>query len=153
MSQLRRYRLGNDSAGPSSSVLAFMAASSILRAATIQSLLKPRAHPMDSSRVRMTASLGDQLGLTKLGIHKSALAPHAVSSVEHFHDIDDEWFYVLKGSGTLLCAGEGEDTAVAAGDFVGNGYLCGGSRAPVDVSHYPLKHLMVDEENEKTRDF
>jgi uncharacterized cupin superfamily protein len=100
---------------------------------------------MDTSRVRMTASLGDQLGLTKLGIHKSALAPHAVSSVEHFHDIDDEWFYVLRGSGTLLCAGEGEDTAVAAGDFVGfpaaarrphafrageegMEYLCGGSR-------------------------
>ncbi|KAF8185087.1 hypothetical protein K438DRAFT_1069292 [Mycena galopus ATCC 62051] len=41
-----------------------------------------------------------------------------ISTVEHFHDVEDEWFYILKGSGTLLCAGEGEDTTVAAGDFV-----------------------------------
>ncbi|KAJ6531907.1 hypothetical protein B0H19DRAFT_1189165 [Mycena capillaripes] len=96
-----------------------MATSSIIRAAAIQSLLKPRAHPLDASRVRMTASLGDQVGLTKLGVHKTTLAPNMQSTVEHFHDIDDEWFYILQGTGTLLCAGEGEDTAVAAGDFMG----------------------------------
>jgi uncharacterized cupin superfamily protein len=104
-----------------------MAASSVLRAATIQSLLKPQPHPLDASRVRTTASLGDQVGLTKLGIHLTTLAPNMSSTVEHFHDIDDEWFYILKGSGTLLCAGEGEDTTVGAGDFVG---FAAGARRP-----------------------
>ncbi|KAJ7475940.1 cupin domain-containing protein [Mycena latifolia] len=127
--------------------------SSILRAATIQSLLKPRSHPLDASRVRVTASLGDQVGLTKLGVHKTTLAPHMKSTVEHYHD----------GVGLLLCAGEGEDTPVAAGDFIGfpattrqphsfqageGGleYLTGGSREPVDVCHYPLikKALVVN---------
>lgn len=93
--------------------------SNIIRAATIQSLLKPRAHPLDASRVRLTASLGDQVGLTKTAIHKTTLAPHMLSTVEHFHDVDDEWFYILEGSGTLLLAGEGTDTPVTAGDFVG----------------------------------
>jgi uncharacterized cupin superfamily protein len=49
------------------------------------------------------------------------------STVEHFHDVDDEWFYILKGSGTLLCAGEGEDTTVGARDFVG---FAAGARRP-----------------------
>ncbi|KAJ7903467.1 hypothetical protein B0H14DRAFT_2664983 [Mycena olivaceomarginata] len=96
-----------------------MSASSVLRAATIQALMKPRAHPLDASRVRTTASLGDQTGLTKLGIHKTTLTPNMVSTVEHFHDNEDEWFYILQGHGTLLCAGKGEDAAVAAGDFIG----------------------------------
>ncbi|KAF7336707.1 Cupin-2 domain-containing protein [Mycena venus] len=104
-----------------------MSASSVLRAAAIQSLLKPRAHPLDASRVRTTASLGDQVGLTKVGIHKSTLPPNMVSTVEHFHDIDDEWMFILRGSGTLLCAGEGEDTVVGAGDFVG--FAAGGKGA------------------------
>jgi len=83
--------------------------------------------------------------------------------VEHFHDIDEEWLYILEGSGTLLCAGEGEDTPVAVGDFVGFtasarqphalqagsdgiSYLCGGSREPMDLCHYPLinKALLVN---------
>ncbi|KAJ7678918.1 hypothetical protein DFH06DRAFT_1165214 [Mycena polygramma] len=140
-----------------------MAASSVIRAAAIQSLLKPRPHPLDPSRIRMTASLGDQVGLTKLGIHKTRLAPHMKSTVEHFHDVDEEWFYILQGTGTLLCAGEGEDTGVAAGDFIGFAaaarrphafqagedgmeYLTGGSREPVDMCHYPLigKALVVN---------
>ncbi|KAJ7455352.1 hypothetical protein B0H11DRAFT_2067749 [Mycena galericulata] len=132
-------------------------ASSVLRAATIESLLQPFEHPMDGSRVRMTASLGDAVGLTKTGIHKTTLAAHMLSTVEHFHDIDDEWFYILRGTGTLLRAGDGEDTPVAAGDFIGFSagagqphafragddgleYLTGGSRSPVDLTHYPLIH-------------
>ncbi|KAF7374801.1 Cupin-2 domain-containing protein [Mycena sanguinolenta] len=145
-----------------------MSASSIIRAAAIQSLLKPFPHPLDASRVRMSASLGDQVGMTKLGIHKTTLAPNMVSTVEHFHDIDDEWFYILDGNGTLLCAGEGEDTTVSAGDFVGFAagerrphafrageggmeYLVGGSREPADVCHYPLieKTLVVTRTPEK----
>ncbi|KAJ7274292.1 RmlC-like cupin domain-containing protein [Mycena haematopus] len=104
-----------------------MSASPVLRAAAIQALMKPREHPLDASRVRTTTSLGDQVGLTKLGIHKTTLPPNMLSTVEHFHDIEDEWFYILQGSGTLLCGGEGEDTTVTAGDFVG---FAAGARLP-----------------------
>ncbi|KAJ7761887.1 hypothetical protein DFH07DRAFT_814432 [Mycena maculata] len=138
-------------------------ASNVVRAADIQSLLKPRGHPFDASRVRLTASLGDQVGLSKTAIHKTTLVPHMSSTVEHFHDVDEEWFYILQGSGTLLCAGEGADVPVSAGDFIGFSaasqqphgfraneegmeYLTGGSREPVDVCHYPLinKTLVVN---------
>ncbi|KAK7033214.1 cupin-2 domain-containing protein [Favolaschia claudopus] len=147
-----------------------MSVSSVLRRAAIQSSMKPRVHPMDASRVRNTTSLGDQVGLTKLGIHQVSLAPNMLSTVEHYHDVDDEWFYVLKGSGTLLCAGVGEDTVVNAGDFVGFAagdkrphafragedgmeYLTGGSREPVDVCHYPIieKTLIVNRTADATR--
>ncbi|KAJ7227294.1 cupin domain-containing protein [Mycena pura] len=135
----------------------------VVRAATIQSLLKARPHPFDATRVRETASLGDQVGLKKTGIHKTWLAPHMVSTVEHFHDCDEEWFYILRGGGTLLCAGECEDIAVSAGDFAGfttasrqphafrageegMEYLIGGNREPVDICHYPLigKALVIN---------
>ncbi|KAJ7170758.1 hypothetical protein C8R43DRAFT_980963 [Mycena crocata] len=136
-------------------------ASSVIRAAAIQSLLKPRSHPLDASRVRLTTSLGDQVGLTKTAIHKTTLEPLMISTVEHFHDMEDEWFFILAGSGTLLRAGEGDDTAVSAGDFVGFAaatrqphafragnegmeYLTlGGSRVPEDVCHYPLIGKML----------
>nr|GAT46568.1 predicted protein [Mycena chlorophos] len=107
---------------------------------------------MDSTRIRNATSLGDQVGLTKVGIHASRLEPNMVSTVEHYHDCDDEWFFILKGSGLLL--GEGGGTAVNEGDFIGfpagskiphafkagtDGmeYLTGGSRVPLDMSHYP----------------
>ena len=93
----------------------------------MESLLKPFPHLLNASRARISASLGDQVGLTKLGIHKTTLAPNTVSTVEHFHDINDEWFYILQGSETLLCAGEGEDTTVSAGDVVG---FAAGARRP-----------------------
>lgn len=67
----------------------------------------------------MSTSLGDEVGLTKTAIHKTTLEPNMVSTVEHFHDVDEEWFYILRGSGTLLYAGKGADTTVTAGDFVG----------------------------------
>ncbi|KAJ7613924.1 cupin domain-containing protein [Roridomyces roridus] len=140
--------------------------SSVLRAVTIQSLLKPRAHPLDPSRVRHTVSLGDETGITKTGIHKTTLEPGMKSTVEHFHDVEEEWVYILEGSGMLLRAGVGEDTPLAVGDFVGwstaeghhgqphalqagaegISYLCGGSRQPVDFCHYPLikKGLLIN---------
>ncbi|KAJ7650183.1 hypothetical protein FB45DRAFT_1017583 [Roridomyces roridus] len=134
-----------------------MASFPILRAAAIQSLLKPRLHPLDSSRGRDQTSLGDQVGLTKTAVHQATLAPGKISTLEHFHDVDEEWYYILGGSGTLLCAGEGEDTTVRTGDFVGFpasarlphalqagaeglSYLCGGTREPVDFCHYPLNN-------------
>ncbi|KAJ6609222.1 hypothetical protein B0H10DRAFT_2065115 [Mycena sp. CBHHK59/15] len=107
-------------------------ASPIIRAAAIEALLKPRAHPLDTTKVRVAASLGDQVGLTKVGIHKNTLAPHTQGTVVHFHDVDDEWFYIVRGGGTLLFGGQGEDAEVSAGDFMGF------SAEPVDVCHYPL---------------
>ncbi|KAJ7649791.1 cupin domain-containing protein [Roridomyces roridus] len=139
---------------------------SILRAATIESLHKPHKHLLDPSSVRNTVSLGDETGLTKTGVHKTSLEPGMKSSVEHFHDVDDEWVYILQGSGTLLRAGVGEDTPLSVGDFIGWStaaasegqphalqagaegltYLCGGSRSPVDLCHYPLqkKALLIN---------
>ncbi|KAJ7285102.1 hypothetical protein C8J57DRAFT_1290439 [Mycena rebaudengoi] len=136
----------------------------ILRAAAIDSLLKPHAHPLNPAFSRTTASLGDALGLRRLGVHKTALAPGAQSTVEHFHEGDEEWFYVLSGGGTLLRAGQQADEEVRAGDFVGFGvegegrphafraggegmeYLTGGTREPVDVVQYPLmgKTLVIN---------
>nr|GAT46569.1 predicted protein [Mycena chlorophos] len=135
--------------------------STVIRAADIRAAQAPREHPRDPTRVRITTSLGDQVGLTKVGIHATRLEPNMLSTVEHYHDGDDEWFFVLKGSGLLL--GEGEGTVVNEGDFVGFAagrkiphafkagadgmeYLTGGSRVPMDMTHYPGigKSLLVN---------
>lgn len=91
-------------------------------------------------------SLGDLVGLKGIGIHKSVLEPNKQSTVPHYHDTDEEWFYILKGNGKLILP-DG-DIDVTSGDFMGfpSGpdaeqythalkagaegmeYLCGGSR-------------------------
>ncbi|CAK5268404.1 unnamed protein product [Mycena citricolor] len=138
-------------------------ATKVVQAATIKAALKPLAHPVDASRVRWTTSLGDQAGLTKTGIHRASLPPGQTGTVEHWHEGDDEWCYILSGSGLLLQGTEGTDTELSAGDFVGfpagsktphafragdDGleYLVGGSREPQDICHYPSlnKAMLVD---------
>ena len=111
-----------------------------------------RPHPLDSSIVRHTRSLGDAAGLSTIGVHLVRLEKGDTSSVLHFHHQDEEWVYVLSGRG-IANIGE-QQHEVAAGDFMGftaasaphnlhnpNAedlvYLVGGNRWPFDVCDYP----------------
>ena len=92
----------------------------------------------------------------------------------HWHEIDEEAFYIVSGRGLLLIKetadSEVEEHTVEAGDFIGfpatpckarafkgiDGetltYICVGTRAPVDVCHYPEYKTTLIENREKTRD-
>jgi uncharacterized cupin superfamily protein len=124
-----------------------------LKASDVQALHEEvRPHPLDSSLVRHTRSLGDACGLSTIGVHLVRLLQGATSSVQHTHHQDEEWVYVLSGRGVANIGDE--QLEVGPGDFMGfvancashnlhnpNAedlvYLVGGNRLPFDICDYP----------------
>ncbi|TRM69697.1 hypothetical protein BD626DRAFT_390638 [Schizophyllum amplum] len=124
----------------------------ILKASTIASTKRVLPHPVNSAYQRTTTSLGDAVGLKSVGVHHCLLAPHTQSSTVHWHEVDEEWLYILRGKGKLVLYDAHTSTEtereVGPGDFIGcrNGkegkatahalratdepmeYLCGGTR-------------------------
>ena len=102
----------------------------------------------------LEARLGRLTGLTQFGVNVVRLAPGARSSSRHWHEAEDEFVYVLKGTPTLI--DEFGRHALSAGDACGfpagepNGHhllndtaeeimlLVVGSRRPGEETiHYP----------------
>ena len=125
----------------------------LLRAEDIRALPEEaRKHPLDTALVRHTRSLGDAVGLTRLGVHLVRLTKGDTSAVYHRHHQDEEWVYVLAGRAIADIGDERHD--VAAGDFIGFAagspahnltnpydedfvYLCCGDHVQFDVCDYP----------------
>jgi len=131
------------------------------------SALSRQVHVMVPSNERYQLRIGDQTGLTKTGVHLCRLPPDTTSTTLHWHSHEDEWFYIVEaGENAVLLLREGGQTdaeeataetkeiRVRKGDFLGfpggqrnahalrSGdaelvYLMGGSREPLDVTHYP----------------
>jgi len=109
-------------------------------------------HQFNDKAIRHTRSLGDELGLTTLGFHLVRLQTGDESTEFHLHHMDEEFIYILSGSGV---AEIGDDCCdVGAGDFLGfkQGslphsmknpnkedlvYLMGGTRSEFDICDYP----------------
>jgi len=125
----------------------------LLGAADIEALEEVRhRHQFNDNGIRLTRNLGDNAGLTRMGVHLVRLAPGRESTQHHYHDADEEFIYILSGRGV---AHIGEDRYdVGPGDFMGFPapspahslenpyaqdlvYLMGGERNAVDVVHYP----------------
>jgi uncharacterized cupin superfamily protein len=47
-------------------------------------------------------AIGDALGLTKIGVGLTELAPGAVSALRHWHAEEDEFVYIVSGELTLV---------------------------------------------------
>ena len=117
-----------------------------------------KVHMLNSKAVRLNRSLGDAVGLKNLGVHIITVAPGAWSTEYHAHWYEEEFIYVLSGSGVArLGAGT---QRVAPGDFIGcpiNGVahdlyndgevdlecLVVGQRLAQDVSDYPDRELRL----------
>lgn len=102
---------------------------------------------------RLRKRLGDAGGLDQFGVNLTRLEPGAMSALRHWHEVEDEFVYVLSGALTLI-EDDGE-TLLKAGDAaafkagVANGhhlvnrtdapatYLEIGSRAADERAHYP----------------
>ena len=112
------------------------------------SLKKPALDPMSltprtgtgypepyRSRVlpREKRALGDAVGLTKIGINHSVLAPGKESSMRHWHTHEDEFIYMLSGEVVLI---------TDAGEQVLSAGMCAGFPASVDGKTGDGHHLI-----------
>jgi uncharacterized cupin superfamily protein len=70
--------------------------------------------------------LGDALGLTKIGINRTTLAPGKVSAMCHWHTAEDEFIYVIEGE-VVLRTSTGEQVLRAG--------MCAGFPAGVADGH------------------
>ena len=125
----------------------------LLRADEIAALPEKRnVHQFDDGAVRHARELGTRLGLERIGLHLVRLEPGRASTTFHYHEADEEFLYVLSGTGVAEI-GEHRVT-VGAGDLMAFGapspahrllnegtedlvYLMGGERNETDVVRYP----------------
>jgi uncharacterized cupin superfamily protein len=77
----------------------------------------PFRHPLNPLSEVRGVMLGRRTGLEKCGVNLLRVAPGKESFVHHVHLIDEEWLYVVSGTGELRI-GE-ERFAVGPGDFAG----------------------------------
>lgn len=75
---------------------------------------------------REKRSLGDALGLTRIGVNLTTLFPGRESSIRHHHSHEDEMVFVLEGE-VVLRSEEGEQVLKAG--------ACAGFRAGSDNGH------------------
>ena len=116
-------------------------------------------HQFNDNAIRMTRTLGAPADLTSIGVHLVRLAPGRDSTQFHYHDSDEEFVYILSGTGR---AHIGDSTfEVGPGDFMGFPspspghsltndsqtdllYLVGGETNAADVVHYPrIRRSMI----------
>ncbi|RMD80105.1 MAG: cupin domain-containing protein [Gammaproteobacteria bacterium] len=127
----------------------------ILRAAAIEAMAwERRVHFLNPEADRLRKSLGDAVGLSRIGVHLVRLEPGRDSTEHHLHHDEEECLYLLSGEGTLQLGEEAFE--VGAGDFVGfpaggpahslrnTGsepllYLVMGQRLEHDVADYPRR--------------
>jgi uncharacterized cupin superfamily protein len=75
---------------------------------------------------RSKRRLGDELGLTRIGINHTTLPPGKESSMRHWHTHEDEFVYVLEGEVVLR---------TQAGEQVLREGMCAGFAAGVEDGH------------------
>lgn len=126
-----------------------------LSAQTIHALEPTRKrHFLNPDAIRLNRSLGDAVGLERLGVHLITVPPGHYSTEYHLHHYEEECIYVLSGGGIATL--DGEQQRVASGDFLGfpaNGIphdmyndgavdlvcLVAGQRLEQDVVDYPRR--------------
>jgi uncharacterized cupin superfamily protein len=97
-------------------------------------------------------SLGDDVGLERIGVHLIRVPPGKESCIYHAHAAEEEWIYILSGRGVAEI--DDEEHEVGPGDFMGFPtpsvahqlrnpfdedlvYLVGGERRDMEVGEFP----------------
>jgi uncharacterized cupin superfamily protein len=125
---------------------------SLLRAADIAAKMATHSHPWNPKSEMKGVQLSRAVGLERSGVSLARIAPGKESFVYHSHEREEEWLYILSGTGTAEI--DGGEYEVGTGDFMGfptpsvahhlrnTGaedlvYLMGGEHREVDVSTFP----------------
>jgi uncharacterized cupin superfamily protein len=124
----------------------------IVRAADVAAHAQEFAHPWNPQSQMIGTQLARSVGLKRTGVNFMRVPPGKESFVYHSHRYEEEWLYILSGSATALI--DGQEFAVAAGDFIGfptpsvahllrnTGsedlvYLAGGENREFEVAEFP----------------
>ncbi|MCC2112637.1 MAG: cupin domain-containing protein [Hyphomicrobiales bacterium] len=109
---------------------------------------------------RTRAALGDAVGLTQFGVNYCRLPAGSQSSIDHWHESEDEFIFVVEG--TVALVDGGVETLLAAGDAAGfkAGVATGhhiqnrsgaaaavleiGTRAKSEVCHFPGRNFRLE---------
>jgi uncharacterized cupin superfamily protein len=130
----------------------------IVRAADIAAHAQEFSHPWNPNSSMRGTQLARSVGLKRTGVNFMRVPPGKESYVYHSHRYEEEWMYVLAGSGIAVI--DGQDFPIAAGDFMGfptpsvahllrnTGsedlvYLAGGENREFEVAEFPTLHKRV----------
>ena len=89
----------------------------LIRKAEAQSMFATHSHPWNAKSEISGVQLGRLAGLERTGISLARIAPGKESFVYHSHEREEEWLYILSGTGTAEI--DGEEHEVGPGDFMG----------------------------------
>jgi uncharacterized cupin superfamily protein len=110
-------------------------------------------HLKAATKGREKRALGDLAGLTQFGVNLTTLKPGAASALRHWHEVEDEFVFVVEGE--LVLVENGGETILKRGDAAGfkagvpDGhhlvnrtnrdatYLEVGTRGTTEHAHYP----------------
>jgi len=124
----------------------------LIRSAEAKAAFATHSHPWNDKSEFSGVQLGQMAGLKRTGVSLVHIQPGKESFVYHSHEREEEWLYILSGSGTAEI--DGKEHRVGAGDFMGfptpsvahhlrnSGsetliYLMGGERRDFEVSDFP----------------
>ncbi len=124
----------------------------LLKAADIAAKAGSHSHPWNPKSEMTGVQLSRQVGLERTGVSLARIAPGKESFVYHSHAREEEWLYILSGTGTAEI--DGGEYEVGPGDFMGfptpsvahhlrnTGnedlvYLMGGENRDADVATFP----------------
>jgi uncharacterized cupin superfamily protein len=130
----------------------------IVRAADIAAHAQEFSHPWNPASLMRGTQLGRSVGLKRTGVNFIRVPPGRESFVYHSHRYEEEWLYILSGTGVALI--DGQDFPIAAGDFIGfptpsvahllrnSGeadlvYLSGGENREFEVAEFPALRKRV----------
>lgn len=74
-------------------------------------------HPLNPRSELFMTRLGDRAGLVHLGVSLARLPPGKESFALHVHSLQEEWIYVVSGTGHVRI--DDAELAIGPGDFVG----------------------------------
>ena len=124
----------------------------LLRAAESAAKMGVHSHPWNPKSEMRGVQLGRLAGLKRTGVSLARIPPGKESFVYHSHAREEEWLYIISGTGTAEI--DGADYPVGPGDFMGfptpsvahhlrnTGeedlvYLMGGENRDTEIADFP----------------
>jgi uncharacterized cupin superfamily protein len=124
----------------------------IVRAADIAAHAQEFSHPWNPQSLMRGTQLARSVGLRRTGVNFMRVPAGRESYVYHSHRYEEEWMYILSGSGLALV--DGGEFSIGPGDFIGfptpsvahllrnTGaedlvYLAGGEHREFEVADFP----------------